>query len=79
MQIGESAIEHEKVEGEKRNYTDISGSIKMSFVTREGKICIYLLYSEENSNEIKVEFADEESKARFDKLENEKKFRIKLF
>ncbi|MDR3131864.1 MAG: hypothetical protein LBU02_02090 [Rickettsiales bacterium] len=73
LQIGESAVKIEKVEGEKRNYADISGSIEMSFVTRAGKIGICLHCSEENSNEIKVEFADEESKARFDELENEEK------
>ena len=73
LQIGKSAVKIEKVEGEKRNYADISGSIEMSFVTRAGKIGICLHCSEENSNEIKVEFADEESKARFDELENEEK------
>ncbi|MDR2978278.1 MAG: hypothetical protein LBU56_02515 [Rickettsiales bacterium] len=73
LQIGESAVKIEKGEGEKRNYADISGSIETSFVTKVGKICICLHCSEENSNEIKVKFADEESKARFDELENEEK------
>jgi hypothetical protein len=73
LQIGESAAKIEKVEGEKRNYADISGSIEISFVTKAGKIDICLHCSEENSNKIKVEFTDEESKARFDELENEEK------
>ncbi|MGL9688889.1 MAG: hypothetical protein ACR5K6_04005 [Wolbachia sp.] len=62
LQIGESAVKIEKVEGEKGNYADISGSIEMSFVTRAGKIGICLHYSEENSNEVKVEFADGRAK-----------------
>ncbi|MCA4775354.1 hypothetical protein IHO40_04600 [Wolbachia endosymbiont of Mansonella ozzardi] len=45
----------------------------MSFVTRTEKISICLHCSEEDSNEIKVEFADDEGKARFDELENEEK------
>lgn len=73
LQIGESAAKIEKGEGEKRNYADISGSIEMFFVTRAGKIDICLHCSEENSNEIKVEFVDEESKARFDELEDGEK------
>ncbi|MCA4774560.1 hypothetical protein [Wolbachia endosymbiont of Mansonella perstans] len=73
LQIGESSVKFEKGEGEKRNHADISGSIETSFVTRAEKISICLHCSEEDSNKIKVEFADDESKARFDELENEEK------
>ncbi|NSX83606.1 hypothetical protein GOM44_04660 [Wolbachia endosymbiont of Atemnus politus] len=72
LQIGENTVRIKSVGG-KRNYTDISGSIEMSFVTKVGKISICLHCSGENNNEIKVEFANEESKARFDKLEDGEK------
>ncbi|MDR2831991.1 MAG: hypothetical protein LBV62_03715 [Rickettsiales bacterium] len=39
--IGESIVRVES-DGEERNYTDISGSIEMSFTTEVGKISIYL-------------------------------------
>lgn len=70
LHIGESIVRIERL-GEKRNYTDISGSIEMSFTTEVGTINIYLCSGKgNNSNKIEVEFADEESKAKFNELED---------
>ncbi|WP_265029692.1 hypothetical protein [Wolbachia endosymbiont (group A) of Philonthus cognatus] len=70
LHIGESIVRVERL-GEKRNYTDISGSIEMSFTTEVGTINIYLCSGKgNNSNKIEVEFADEESKAKFNELED---------
>ncbi|MFP3016020.1 MAG: hypothetical protein ACEY3H_03090 [Wolbachia sp.] len=70
LHIGESIVRVERL-GEKRNYTYISGSIEMSFTTEVGTINIYLCSGKgNNSNKIEVEFADEESKAKFNELED---------
>ncbi|NUX01179.1 hypothetical protein GO685_01395 [Wolbachia endosymbiont of Madathamugadia hiepei] len=47
--------------------------VALKCLSRAGKIGICLHCSEENSNEIKVKFTDEESKARFEELGNEEK------
>jgi hypothetical protein len=72
LQIGESIVRVESIDG-KRNYKDIlKGSIKMSFTTEVGEISIYLHPSKEGSNKIEVEI-DDESEARLNKLKAEKK------
>ncbi|WP_250295049.1 hypothetical protein [Wolbachia endosymbiont of Oedothorax gibbosus] len=71
LKIGESKVRVESIDG-KRNYTDILGSIKMSFTTEAGEISIYLHPSEKDSNKIEVEI-DKESEARLNKLKAEKK------
>ncbi|WP_250294957.1 hypothetical protein [Wolbachia endosymbiont of Oedothorax gibbosus] len=71
LKIVESIVRVERVNG-KRNYTDILGSIKMSFTTEAGEISIYLHPSEKDSNKIEVEI-DKESEARLNKLKAEKK------
>lgn len=72
LQIGESIVRVESING-KRNYKDIlKGSIKMSFTTEVGEISIYLSPSKEGGNKIEVEI-DDESEARLNKLKAEKK------
>ncbi|MGL9779863.1 MAG: hypothetical protein ACR5K5_06530 [Wolbachia sp.] len=72
LQIGESIVRVESVDG-KRNYADIlKGSIEVSFTTEVGEISIYLSPSKEGSNKIEVEI-DDESEARLNKLKAEKK------
>jgi len=72
LQIGESIVRVESIDG-KRNYKDIlKGSIKMSFTTEVGEISIYLHPSKGGSNKIEVEI-DDESEARLNKLKAEKK------
>lgn len=69
LQIGESIVRVESIDG-KRNYKDIlKGSIKMSFTTEVGEISIYLNPSKKDGNKIKVEI-DEENKAKFNKLKD---------
>ncbi len=72
LQIGESIVRVESIDG-KRNYKDIlKGSIKMSFTTEVGEISIYLSPSKEGGNKVEVEI-DEKNKARLNKLKAEKK------
>ncbi|QMV46241.1 hypothetical protein HC358_04220 [Wolbachia pipientis] len=69
LQIGESIVRVESIDG-KRNYKDIlKGSIKMSFTTEVGEISIYLSPSKKDVNKIKIEI-DEENKAKFNKLKD---------
>ncbi|WP_353282485.1 hypothetical protein [Wolbachia endosymbiont (group A) of Myopa testacea] len=70
LKIGKSEVRVKSVDG-KRNYTNISGSIEMSFTTEAGEISIYL-HREKDSNKIEVEI-DDESKAKLNKLKAEKK------
>ena len=72
LQIGENIVRVKGTKDGKRNYTDILGSIEMSFTTEVGEISIYLHPSEKDSNKIEVEI-DEESEARLNKLKAEKK------
>ncbi|QOD38346.1 hypothetical protein [Candidatus Wolbachia massiliensis] len=74
IRIGESIVNVEKGEGGKRNYKDVlEGGIELSFTTEAGKINIYLYRIEGNSDEVKVDFADDESKKRFHDLVEEDK------
>ncbi|WP_353271357.1 hypothetical protein [Wolbachia endosymbiont (group A) of Alloplasta piceator] len=70
LQVGESIVRVENEEGV-RNYTDISeGRIEMSFTTYFGKVSVYLSPSDRDNNKIEVKLANEESIARFSKLED---------
>ncbi|WP_341823390.1 ankyrin repeat domain-containing protein [Wolbachia endosymbiont (group A) of Agelastica alni] len=72
LQIGESIVRVESIDG-KRNYTDIlKGSIEMSFTTEVGEISIYLSPSKKDGNKIEVEI-DKESEARLNELKAKKK------
>ncbi|OAM03039.1 MAG: hypothetical protein TV42_05625 [Wolbachia endosymbiont of Dactylopius coccus] len=69
LQIGENIVRVKGTKDGKRNYTDILGSIEMSFTTEAGEISIYLSPSKKDGNKIKIEI-DEENKAKFNKLKD---------
>ncbi|WP_338406099.1 ankyrin repeat domain-containing protein [Wolbachia endosymbiont (group A) of Longitarsus flavicornis] len=72
LQIGESIVRVESIDG-KRNYTDIlKGSIEMSFTTEVGEISIYLSPSTEGDNKIEVKIG-EKSEVKLNELKAKKK------
>lgn len=69
LQIGDSIVKVERVEG-KRNYTDILGDkIEMFFATKAGEISICLNPSDDGSNKIKIEVSESDRK-RLNKLKD---------